>query len=143
MRTILLLSVLAAPMLAGEIRVAISDASSNQEAQRKHAVMVARITACIALDKTVLTATAEGIVEGKRISVPLKPIPLSEAGSFAIVREWPEQGTWAVKIVGTYPEHKNYVMGMLVPFNKDQPQVAAVQRFTHLPKDTEVLASIN
>jgi hypothetical protein len=143
MRTILVLSLLAAPLWAGAIRVEVSDTATNPEARQKQAVLVARITACLGLDKTVLTATAEGVVDGKHRSIPLKLIPLSEAGSFAIKREWPQQGAWTVKLLGSYPEHKGYVMGMLVPFDKETAQLNAVRRFTHAPNDTEVMASLN
>ena len=74
----------------------------------KHAVLVARISAGHSPERTTVTATAEGVVNGIRKTIPLKVIPLSTAGTFAVTREWPEEGTWAVKMIATNPDYKDY-----------------------------------
>jgi len=135
-------SILALPLLAGALRLEVSDVAGNPEAQLKHAVLVARTTACQSPEKTTITATAEGIVNGVRRSIPLKVIPLATAGTFAVSREWPAQGAWAVKLVAANPEYKNYSTGIVVPFDNDSPRLAAVQHYYHAPTDMEVAAAI-
>jgi hypothetical protein len=85
------------PLVAGALLIELGDPAANPEALSKNAVLVARTTACHAPEKTPLTATAEGVVDGQRRSIPLKLIPLSTAGTFAVTHEWPHSGTWAVK----------------------------------------------
>lgn len=137
-----ILTMLAAPVLAGALRLEVSDVSANPEALSKHAVFVTRTTACHEPEKTIMTAIAEGIVDGVRKSIPLKIIPLTTAGSFAIVRAWPEKGVWAVKVVATNPEYKNYATAIVVPVEKDAVRLTAAQHYYHAPTDAEVAAVI-
>jgi hypothetical protein len=113
------LSILVSPLLAGALFLEVGNPAANQEALAKQAVLVARITACHSPEKTTVTATAEGIVNGVRQSLPLKVISLSAAGTFAVTREWPEQGTWAVKMVATNPEYKDYATSVVVPLRNN------------------------
>jgi hypothetical protein len=98
----------AAPVFAGALTLQADDPTTNPEAVAKHAVVAAHTTACVSPEKTVVTATAEGIVDGKRITLPLKVIRLSQPGAFAVAREWPAGGAWVVKMIATNPDYKNY-----------------------------------
>ncbi len=69
--------VTATALIAGGFALQIGKPSANPEAQAKNAVLVVRGYACVASEQTTLTATAEGIVNGKRETIPLKLIPLS------------------------------------------------------------------
>lgn len=134
----LAISALIVPLMAGALRLEVSDVNANPEAKLKHAVLVVRTTACHEPEKTTVGATAEGIVDGVRKSIALRIIPLAAAGTFAITREWPEQGIWTVKVVAANPEYKNYSTGLIVPIEKDSPRLAVVQHYYHPPTDTEV-----
>jgi len=142
-RPLLALSICAAPLFAGALLVQIGDPAANPEAVAKHAVVVARITACRSPEKTTLTATAEGSVNGERRSIPLKVSALSTAGTFAIVREWPDEGNWVVKLVATNPDYKNYAISVLVPFEGDRFTWAAIKHYFHAPTDAEVAAILD
>lgn len=109
------LLVLAVPIFAGALLLEVGNPASNAEALNNHAVLVARITACHSPEKTTVQATAEGVVNGLRKSIPLKVVSLSTAGTFAVAQQWPKQGTWAIKMVATNPDYKNYATGVLVP----------------------------
>jgi len=137
------LSILAVPLLAGALRVEVGSPAGNQEALAKQAVLVVRTTACHSPEKTTMTATAEGVVNGTRKSIPLKLISLSMPGTFAVTRQWPEQGTWAVKAIATNPEYKDYATSAVVPVEKNTAQWAAVKHYYHAPSEAEVLASLN
>lgn len=43
-----------------------------------------------------LTGTAEGLVNGKRQSVRLLLTPTSKPGVFAVKKQWPSEGVWAL-----------------------------------------------
>jgi hypothetical protein len=137
------LSILAAPLFAGALLLEIGSPAANQEALAKQAVLVARITACHSPEKTTVTATAEGLVNGVRNSIPLKVISLSTAGTFAVAREWPEQGTWAVKMIATNPDYKDYATSVVVPMQKSLVQLSTVKHYSHAATSAEVSAALN
>jgi hypothetical protein len=137
------LSVVAAPLLAGALLLEVGNPAANREALEKHAVLVARITACHSPEKTTVTATAEGIVNGMRKSIPLNVVFLSTAGTFAVTREWPQEGIWAVKMIATNPDYKDYATGVVVPIQKHSVQLGAVKQYFHSPTEAEVSMSLN
>lgn len=142
-KSLLALSILAAPLLAGALRLEVGKPAANQEALAQHAVLVAWTTACHSPEKTTLTATAEGVVNGVRKSIPLKVLSLSAPGTFAVTREWPNEGTWAIKIVATNPEYKDYATSAVVPIQNNAAQLEAAKRYYHAPTENELALSIN
>jgi hypothetical protein len=47
-----------------------------------------------------VTATAIGIVNGERRSIPLELKPLGEPGAYALSQQWPKEGKWVIQVVG-------------------------------------------
>lgn len=129
-------------LLAGALVVEIGNPAANPEALSKHAALIARTTACHSPEKTSMTATAEGVTNGQRKSIPLKLIPLSAPGNFVVTREWPSSGTWAVKIVARNPEYKDYATGALIRFNAGSDQWSSVKHYFHEPTDSEIAAML-
>lgn len=141
-KTLLALPILAAPLWAGGMWLEIGNPAANPEAVAKQAVVVARITACHSPEKTALTATAEGLTNGGRESIPLKVIRLSKPDSFAVTREWPQSGEWVVKIVATNPEYKGRATSVLVPVGSDSFNWTGVKYYPHAPTTAEVDAAL-
>lgn len=141
--SLLALSVVATPLLAGALLLELGNPSANPEALAKHAVVVARITACHSPEKTMVSATAEGVVNGMHKSIPLKVIPLSTAGTFAVTREWPEQGTWAIKLTATNPDYRDYATSSVVPIANGSAQLNSTKHYFHAATDAEVATSLN
>ncbi|MDQ2844534.1 MAG: hypothetical protein M3Y72_26500 [Acidobacteriota bacterium] len=142
-RPLFALSILAVPLFAGALLLEVGNPASNPEALRSHAVLVARITACHSPEKTTVAATAEGVLNGLRKSIPLKVLSLSTAGTFAVAREWPEQGTWVIKMVATNPDYKDYATSVVVPIHNDSVQLSAAKHYFHAPTDAEVSLALN
>ncbi|HZS56285.1 MAG TPA: hypothetical protein VFA65_17910 [Bryobacteraceae bacterium] len=142
-KSLLAASLLVAPMLAGALRLEVGNPAANPEALAKHALLIVRSTACQSPEKTTITATAEGIVNGKRESIPLKLISLSAPGTFGVGRNWPDDGTWAVKMIATNPDYKNYATSAVIPVQKNVAQFEAVKHYYRAPTETDVLASLN
>jgi hypothetical protein len=63
-------------------------------------MLVVRPAGCADPARAQITATAEGIVNGARRSMPLKLSALPTSGVHAIHREWPNFGVWIVNLVG-------------------------------------------
>jgi hypothetical protein len=108
-----------------------------------NAVLVARITACKSPEAVALTAAAEGVTDGARKSIPLKVIPLSKPGTFAITRAWPDRGNWAVKLLATNPDYKNYSASVLVPFEGNSLQWAGIKHYFREPTNAEMAAVLS
>ena len=51
-----------------------------------------------------MTATAVGVVNGERRSIPLELNPLGEPGAFALSQQWPKEGKWVIQLVGRNDE---------------------------------------
>ncbi|MBV8551046.1 MAG: hypothetical protein JOY54_07070 [Acidobacteriaceae bacterium] len=142
-KPLLSLSILAAPLFAGALLLQVENPSANPEAVAKHALLVVQVAACRSPEKTTVTASAEGVMNGTRNSIPLKLMPLSKPGTFALARTWPEQGIWAVKLVATNPDYKDYATAVVVPLDKNSVQWAAVKQYFHIPADAEVDSVLN
>lgn len=67
----------------------------------KKTVLVVRPLVCDDVASVRITGTAEGIVNGRRESVRLRPVPLPAAGVHAVQREWPDGGQWVLHLTGT------------------------------------------
>jgi len=143
MKTAFALPVLVLPLFAGALLLEVGDPVANPEAVRNHAVLLARTTACHSPGETTVAATAEGVVNGMRKSIPLKVITLSTAGTFAVARQWPEQGRWVIQLVATNPEYKNYATSVLVPITNDGVELSAARHYFHAPTDAEVSLALN
>ena len=142
-KSLFVLAMAAGVIWAGGLRLEVGNPSANPEAVAKHAVLVVRTTACQSPEKTTVTATAEGLVDGNRRTVPLSVIPLGTPGTFAVVREWPAGGRWAVKMIATNPDYKNYATGVVVLTEKDSFDWAGVKHYYHAPTDAEVNAVLD
>ncbi|MGA8593710.1 MAG: hypothetical protein WB676_03110 [Bryobacteraceae bacterium] len=138
-QTLLSLAI-AAPIFAGALTMEVGNPANSPEAKIKHLVLVARTTACHSPAKTDIRASAEGLVGGRRKSIPLTVIRLSTPGTFGVTREWPEKGVWTIKLVATNPDYKNYATGVLAPVEGDAVRWATVKHYFHAPAATEIEA---
>ncbi len=132
----------AASLIAGGFWVEIGKPSASPEAQAKHAVLVVRGYACSTPEKIAITAMAEGLVNGKRETIPLKLIPLSAQGTYALTRQWPSEGKWVVTLVGSNPSF-SWHASAIAQVDGESVQWASVTRFSHAPAQADVEAALN
>ena len=97
---LVLLSTLAPASLAGGFYLEIERPSSADPAM-KDVVLVARPYGCHKPEDAQLTATAEGIVNGKRVSVPVQFTQPSK-GVFTLKKQWGADGVWVLAISAEY-----------------------------------------
>jgi hypothetical protein len=136
------LSVIAGSLMAGALAVQITDPAGNAEAVSKNIAIVAQTTACHEPEKTQITASAEGVVNGVRRTIPLKIVALSATGTYGISRDWPATGTWVVRIVAKNPDYP-YVSGILARIDANSIAWSSLERYHHEPTDQEVTAMLN
>jgi hypothetical protein len=127
-----------ASAVAGALTLQVDDVRSNSEAMAKKAVVAAHITACRSPEKTSVSASAEGIVNGTRQTIPLRVIHLSEPGAFAVAHEWPREGVWTVKMIATNPDYKDYATAIVVPVRQDTASAQTAKVFYHAPSAEEI-----
>lgn len=94
-----LAAVLAVPAFAGGFWIESGNPLASPEAKAMKAVLVLRILGCHEPEKAELTGTMKGFENGKLVSQPLKLAKLSGAGMYAVTRQWPGEGEWALEFV--------------------------------------------
>src|SRR6185436_15147933 len=100
MRKIIISAALASQLFAGGFYLQLGNPEANQEARKLGAVLTIKATGCGEPEKAQITATAIGMVSGKRQEIPLKLAPLSEPGMFALPQQWPKEGRWVIEVRG-------------------------------------------
>ncbi len=73
---------------------------ASQDFHFKTAAFVFRTQGCSGA-KPKLSATAEGIDNHERRSIPLKVMEASKPGVYAVFQTWPKEGHWLVNLEGT------------------------------------------
>jgi hypothetical protein len=129
-------------LLAGGFALQIGKPSANPEAQAKNALLVVRGYACAAPEKTTVSAVAEGIVDGKRKSIPLKLIPLSGESTYALTRQWPAEGKWVITFVEANPRFQSQPSA-IVKLDGNSVNWAGITRLPRPPSAQEVDVALN
>jgi hypothetical protein len=129
-------------LTAGSLALQIGKPSTNPEAQAKNAVLIVRGYACVAPEKTTVSATAEGIVNGKHQSIPLKLIPLSGESTYALTRQWPTEGKWVITLVEANPRF-DLRPSAIVKVDGDAIDWAGITRSSTPPSEEQIEAALN
>jgi len=93
------MAAMAGQLFAGGFYLQLGNPEAHAEAKKAGAVLMIRATGCHDPATATLTATAVGVVDGKRQSIPLKLTKLSGAGEFALTQQWPKEGKWVIELV--------------------------------------------
>lgn len=93
--------------LAGGFQIAAENPRNHPELSG--AGLVVRTFGCREPANATLTGTAEGIVNGRRQSVPLH-FTLTSTGVYAVKRLWPAEGAWVLAINGSYWGHSSSIL---------------------------------
>lgn len=93
------LLVLAGQLFAGGFYLQLGNPEASAEARKNNAVLTIKATGCHDPATAQLTATAVGIVDGQRRSIPLTVTKLSQPGMFALSQQWPKEGKWVIELV--------------------------------------------
>jgi hypothetical protein len=133
---------LTATLYGGGFALSVDQVSASPEARAQHAVLLARITSCADPEKSTVTATAEGIVNGKRTTIPLKVVKLAEPGAFAVTRELPQEGDWVIRLVATHPAFGTYATGIVAPVSAGEVSPASAKIYRRAPTSKDVDAAL-
>jgi hypothetical protein len=89
----------ATQLVAGGLFVMLGNPDASPEAKARKAVVTLKLAGCHEPEKATVSATAVGIVDGRRTTIPIKAEPLSERGMYSVARQWPEKGRWVLQFV--------------------------------------------
>jgi hypothetical protein len=89
---------LAAPVFAGTILLDFGNPKAASDPAAQGALMTVRLIGCHPelLPGAMISGTAEGLVNGKRVSAPVRIISLATAGLYAVQWERPAEGKWVL-----------------------------------------------
>jgi hypothetical protein len=109
-----LLLAIASPALAGGFQLSIETPAGSADPRMKDVVLIARTYGCHQPADAKLSATAEGLVSGKRESLPVELRSIG-SGVYAIKQQWPVEGTWVLALTGAYNGMTSSVLVELGP----------------------------
>lgn len=124
MKYTLILIVLSVSALAADFSLAIGSPvaasfpgtettpGGTPQPRKVDAAFAVRTENCDHAAEALITATAEGLVNGMRQSMALRLSPGSGPGVYLVSRGWPAQGVWVVRLIGSCSGAKT---GALVP----------------------------
>lgn len=95
---------LAGQLFAGGFWLQLGNPDASAEARQVNAVVTIKATGCHDPAAAKVTATAIGMVDGQRRTIPLKLDKLSEPGAYALSQQWPKEGKWVIELVGRNDE---------------------------------------
>lgn len=107
--------------LAGGFHIAVEAPPSSTNPQLKDAVVLVRPYGCHKPTDAAMSATAEGLVDGRRQSIPLQ-LTLASTGVYTVKRQWPTEGVWVLTISGKYLNATSSALVKLGPRGKIQWQ---------------------
>lgn len=87
-------------LFAGGFWLQLGNPEASAEARKSGAVVTIKAVGCHDPATAQVTATAIGMVDGKRQTISLKVTPLSETGMFALSQQWPKEGRWVIELTG-------------------------------------------
>jgi hypothetical protein len=103
-KTLVVLTMLAGQAFAGGFYLQLGNPEASPEARKLGAVLTIQAAGCHDPATAKVTATAIGMVNGERRSVPLEVKAIPGAGRFALVGQPPKEGKWVVELVATNGE---------------------------------------
>jgi len=90
----------AGPMFAGGFWLQVGNPEANPVAGKMGAVATIKAVGCHDPATAKVTATATGVVNGERRTIPLELHPLGEPGAYGLAQQWPKEGKCVIQLVG-------------------------------------------
>ncbi|MBI4890164.1 MAG: hypothetical protein HY821_06025 [Acidobacteria bacterium] len=127
------------PALAGGFWLNVGNAEANTEAKAMNALFTVMPSGCGEPTNAKVTATAEGMVNGKRVSQTVK-LSAVRPGLYAVTKQWPAEGKWAVRVIA---EYKGAETSVLVPVEGSTADRKAAKFQQGRPAETQIAAALS
>jgi hypothetical protein len=109
------------------------------QVRKVNASFAVRTEGCADPATALISATAEGLVNGARQSAALRLLPGTGPGVYLVSRDWPTQGVWVVRLIGTCANAK---AGALVPIGPGGFIRESSKFFPRFATEAEIEASL-
>jgi hypothetical protein len=90
----------ATALWAGGLFVVLGNPEANPEARGEKAVLTLQLAGCSEPQNAVVTGVAISVSGGREQSIPLQLKALATRGTYAVTRQWPDQGRWVLEFIG-------------------------------------------
>ncbi|MEK7407236.1 MAG: hypothetical protein AAB225_19350 [Acidobacteriota bacterium] len=124
---------------AGGFFLTLGNPSASGDPKARDAFVTVRADGCHMPSLARISGKAEGLVNGRRQSVPLKLTALSSKGVYAVRREWPADGVWVVSLSGSY---LGRTTGAVIPVTPEGFQRELAKLFPRAPAEADVEAAL-
>ncbi len=128
------------PVFAGGFFLITGNPEASPKARSANAVLTIKAAGCGNPNDASVSATAIGMVNGHRQTIPLKLVRLDEPGTFAVAQQWPAEGRWVLQFVGT--DHDR-VTHTLVPAGPNGINRNASRQAMRAPAETDIAALLD
>ena len=139
LRLAMVVSVVAATVLAEGFTFTIGNPVASQDFRAKGASFVFRTEGCADPARSQISATAEGLLKGERKSLTIQVMAMPKPGIYAVFQGWPAEGDWIVNLKGTCADAK---AGALVPIGPKGFIREASKFFPRPATDAEIETSL-
>ena len=95
------------------------------EPDTRDGVLTVEAQGCHDYSQARITGHAEGIVNGKRQSVPLQLVAASKPGTYTVRKQWPTEGKWILVFDGATGDRSTHTVVELGPDGRLLPTAAA------------------
>lgn len=130
----------ATALWAGGLFVVLGNPEANPEARGEKAVLTLKLSGCHEPQNAVVTGVAIGVIGGREQSIPLQLKALATPGTYAVARQWPEQGKWVLEFIA---KHQGRVTSTLVVAGPGGIERQAAKMEMREPAQSEVLAMLD
>lgn len=140
-RAVVIATWIASPAMAQDFSLQVGPPVAGNGQPAKGSLLVVRPGGCADPASVQITATAEGIVDGTRRSVPLRLLALQNPGVHAVPKDVANRGVWVINLVGTCA---GKAAGAIVSVVGSTPEYRreAVKYFPHPATPSEIDVSL-
>jgi hypothetical protein len=130
----------ATALWAGGLFVVLGNPEANPEARGEKAVLTLKLAGCHEPQNAAVTGVAISVDSGRERSIPLQLKALATPGTYAVTRQWPEQGRWVLEFVA---KDQGRVTSTLVVAGPGGIERQAAKMEMREPARNEVLAMLS
>ncbi len=136
----LLLSAAVKLAFAGGFFLSLGNPAAAGDPKARDAFVTVRADGCGMPSLARISGKAEGLVNGRRQSVPLKLTALSSKGLYAVPREWPAEGVWVLTLTGSY---LGRTTSAVIPVTSEGFRRDLAKFFPHAPAKADIEAVLH
>ena len=126
-------------LLAGGFFLTLGNPAASHDPKAQGAVLLVRPDGCMKPVNAKVAGTAIGIVGGERQTRSLSLIALDTPGTYAVLQQWPREGTWVLRFVASTDSLSTTT---LVPADAEGVHRELAKSYRNKPPEADVEAML-